>query len=166
MPERRKLRAPGVLLLLGCTAFAAPVSAQFTPEGYEYTIATVRCDCGCHPQSLKACACGYAAEKRAELLERMQREDLTGEAMVATLIAENPMGEQLLISPPKSGFNLVAWLGPLAALLVAIAAVGWLLVRWRARDESAAATAATATAAPAADDPYMARLQRELQELE
>ena len=39
-------------------------------------------------------------------------------------------GEQVLASPPKRGFNLLAWLLPLIALAVAIPIVGWLAWRW------------------------------------
>ena len=39
-------------------------------------------------------------------------------------------GEQVLASPPKHGFNLLAWLLPLIGLAVAIPIVGWLAWRW------------------------------------
>jgi len=39
-------------------------------------------------------------------------------------------GEAVLASPPKHGFNLLAWLLPLVALAVAIPVVGWLAWRW------------------------------------
>jgi cytochrome c-type biogenesis protein CcmH len=39
-------------------------------------------------------------------------------------------GEQVLASPPKHGFNLLAWLLPLLGLAVAIPIVGWLAWRW------------------------------------
>jgi cytochrome c-type biogenesis protein CcmH len=39
-------------------------------------------------------------------------------------------GEQVLASPPKHGFNLLAWLLPLIGLAIAIPIVGWLAWRW------------------------------------
>jgi cytochrome c-type biogenesis protein CcmH len=39
-------------------------------------------------------------------------------------------GQQVLASPPKHGFNLLAWLLPLIGLAVAIPIVGWLAWRW------------------------------------
>ena len=44
-------------------------------------------------------------------------------------------GEAVLASPPKRGFNLLAWLLPLIGLAVAVPIVGWLAWRWsRARE--------------------------------
>lgn len=42
-------------------------------------------------------------------------------------------GEKVLMSPKKSGFNLVAWITPGLALVVAGAAVSLMLRRWGAR---------------------------------
>ncbi len=39
-------------------------------------------------------------------------------------------GEAVLASPPKHGFNLLAWLLPLIGLAVAVPIVGWLAWRW------------------------------------
>jgi cytochrome c-type biogenesis protein CcmH len=39
-------------------------------------------------------------------------------------------GEAVLASPPKRGFNLLAWLLPLIGLAVAVPIVGWLAWRW------------------------------------
>ena len=39
-------------------------------------------------------------------------------------------GESILMEPPKSGFNLVAWGGPFLAVLVGAAGVYLLLRRW------------------------------------
>jgi cytochrome c-type biogenesis protein CcmH len=42
-------------------------------------------------------------------------------------------GEQVLASPPKRGFNLLAWLLPVIGLAVAVPIVGWLAWRWSRR---------------------------------
>ena len=152
-----------VLLAIGLLLTVAPAAAGgYTDAGYDEAISTLRCDCGCHPQSLKDCACGYAANKRAEIEARMVREDLDADTLVASWVAE--FGEQILISPPKSGFNLVAWLGPLAALVVALAMMVWLLFRWRSRSTLVEAPAAAAV--PGADDSYHDRLRKSLEELQ
>ena len=39
-------------------------------------------------------------------------------------------GEEVLAAPPKEGFNLLAWLLPLAGLAVAVPALGFAAWRW------------------------------------
>ena len=39
-------------------------------------------------------------------------------------------GESVLAAPPKSGFNLLAWLLPLAGIVVAATILGVLAYRW------------------------------------
>ena len=45
-------------------------------------------------------------------------------------------GESVLAAPPKSGFNLLAWVLPLAGIVLAAGVVGFLAYRWsRSRKE-------------------------------
>jgi cytochrome c-type biogenesis protein CcmH/NrfF len=75
----------------------------------------------------------------APIAERMRdfiRERLAAgdseEEIEAALVAQ--FGEAVLASPPKEGFNLLAWVLPLAGGAIAIAAVAVALRRWsRAR---------------------------------
>lgn len=160
-PARRVRIVAAVALAI--VLAAGPVAAEaFTEAEFDKAVTTLRCDCGCHPQSLKDCACGYAAQKRDEIHERMSRENMNGDALIAAWVEE--FGEQILISPTTSGFNLVAWLGPLAGLVVAVAMMVWLLFRWRSRSHYA--NAPTVADMPATDDPYLERLQKKLQEME
>jgi len=167
LPDARRRAASGAALVLALLLLAAPALGAFDASGYEQAIRTIKCDCGCHPQSIKDCACGRAAEMRDEVRALMtdtpERAGLSGEQVVAKYVAE--FGEQIRISPPAHGFNLVAWLGPLVGLLLAAGAMVVILRRWNAgpRDEPAAAAA---PAAPAASDPYAGRLARELERLE
>ena len=39
-------------------------------------------------------------------------------------------GPQVLAAPPRSGFGLVAWLAPIAAVLVGVVLAIWLARRW------------------------------------
>lgn len=59
-------------------------------------------------------------------------------------------GEQVLASPPKRGFNLLAWVLPPAGAVVAAGFLGVLAVRWSRRR-------GVAEAEPAAVDPAMER---------
>lgn len=87
-----------------------------------------------------------------EALAQGQSEQEILQAYVATY------GERILAKPTKEGFNLLAWVLPFFALL----AGGYLLWRFLHRHvEPARAPVATAMNA---NDPYMQRLEKELQE--
>jgi cytochrome c-type biogenesis protein CcmH len=54
-------------------------------------------------------------------------------------------GESVLAAPPKSGFNLLAWVLPLAGIVLAAGVVGYVAYRWsrgRKLEEEAAGLSA------------------------
>jgi cytochrome c-type biogenesis protein CcmH len=148
-------------LLLSWGGLAAQQPPGFDRAGYEEAISTIRCDCGCHPQSVKDCACGRAAEMRQQIRDRIVNGE-TGEAIIASYVAEQ--GEQIRIAPTASGFNLLAWLGPAVLLIAAGAALALVLRRWRRTDTGDETPAPPPPAA--ADDELVARVQRELKEMQ
>ncbi len=145
----------GVLLCLG----AGPLPPDVDRGEFEKAARVILCDCGCHPQSVYDCACGRAAEMREEIAAQI-RKGRTGDQVVADYVARH--GEKILIAPKASGFNLLAWLGPGFALVGGIAGLFLAIRRW-AR-EAAAGAARDTTPSVAADDPYLARLERHLRE--
>ena len=148
-----------------------PTAADPTEE-YLEVIRTIRCDCGCHPQSVESCACGRAEQlreiTRGQTSGQDGREPMTAAAIIAEYVAEH--GEQIRIAPAATGFNLVAWLGPLVGLILGLfAAIA--LVRHLARSRDTMPAEALAGAAPgeiapplATDDPYRKRLRDQLEE--
>ena len=146
------------LLVSSLGAQEAP--ASFDQEGYEKATTTILCDCGCHPQSVHACACGRAAEMRDEM-HGMIASGLSGDEVIAHYVEQG--GEQVLIVPEAHGFNLLAWLGPLGGLLAASAVLLLVLRRWSGRRAAAIEPLA---APPAADDPYHDRLRDALERFE
>jgi cytochrome c-type biogenesis protein CcmH len=144
------------LILLG----AAGSVAAFDQSGYEEAINTILCDCGCHPQTVNDCACGRAAEMRGEIRAMIDR-GLSGEGVIAAYVAEH--GEQIRVAPVASGFNLLAWIGPLAALVIASMGLALLARRWQRRRPATVGSAPLP--APDANDPYVARLRRDLEKL-
>lgn len=159
---RTSLHRLVLLLLLGALFAPGAVRAQLDPgQEAEYEIAarTILCDCGCHPQSVHDCACGRAEQMRRDVAG-LAAQGLTGQQVIARYVERD--GEKIRIAPTARGFNLVAWLGPLAALLLASLAVMFVIRRWSRRQPSPAD--APASPVPPADDPYRARLRQELGE--
>ena len=159
-------------LLLGILLAAASIHAATDPAAeYGKVIQTIRCDCSCHPQSVESCACGRAAEMRETIAAMIEGSGdgagMTAEAVIARYVAEQ--GEQIRIAPAAPGFNLVAWLGPLIGLVLGLLAAG-VLVRHLARNAGRTAPGTPAGTTPAEtgqldhDDPYRAKLRRQLEE--
>jgi cytochrome c-type biogenesis protein CcmH len=66
-------------------------------------------------------------------------------------------GPLVLIEPPKSGFNLAAWIMPIALPLIAFVAVWEVVRRWRHRAVLAPATGSGTSV----QDDLLERVQRE-----
>jgi len=140
------------------------IVAVVVPEGaagkaYEFAANTLLCDCGCNPQSIKECACGRAEELRVALAQDAGA-GKTGDAIVAAYVSK--YGQKILVSPPASGFNLIAWTGPAIGVLSATVLIAFMLRRWQRA--SAALPQETVPPASPADEAYLARLRKDLEE--
>ena len=71
-------------------------------------------------------------------------------------------GEQVLASPPKRGFNLVAWVLPFVALLLGAGVIYVALKKWVWQGRQSPATAGAEV--EESDDEYRRRLEKELEE--
>lgn len=123
-------RAAALLALL---VLAAPAAAAEKP-----TLADLEDEviCPTCQTTLQLSNSPIATQMRAFIRERIAAGDSKQE-IKDELVAE--FGEGVLAAPPKSGFNLIAWLLPLAGLLVALVAITLLARRYaRARPEPAA----------------------------
>ena len=160
-------RSVGLILVLVTILVAPSVVADIDAAQYEKAIKAIRCDCGCPPQAVKDCTFGRAAQVQRDIHDQMAGDpvtgqtDMTAEALIASYVERQ--GDQILIAPAARGFNLVAWLGPLAGLLFASGGVALLIVRWNRQQRGAVLPVAPALSP---DDPYLRRLNEELEELE
>jgi len=157
----------GLVVVMGLM-LTAPAAADLDPVEHKIATRAILCDCGCHPQSVEDCACGRAAQMRREMAGLIESgppggdgTGMTGEELIGHYVALH--GEQVLITPSADGFNLVAWIGPFVGLFAATTILLLMLRRWKA------AQPVTADGAPVEidlEDPYLKRLQSELEELE
>jgi cytochrome c-type biogenesis protein CcmH len=75
-------------------------------------------------------------------------------------------GTGVLATPPKEGFDLIAWVLPLLGLAVGAAAVGVLAWRWSRRDGDDGGEGGVGTGAGELDPDLERRLDRELARFE
>jgi len=91
------------------------------------------------------------ARRMKQIIRQRIREGATEQQIKDELVAQ--FGQGVLATPPKTGFDLLAWLLPLAGLVLGAAAVGALAWTWsrRRRDEE-----------PGPEEPLDPALERRL----
>jgi cytochrome c-type biogenesis protein CcmH/NrfF len=86
------------------------------------------------------------ADRERAFIRRQIAAGKTKDQIKADLVAE--YGSEVLAEPPKSGFNLAAWLVPGAALLLATIGIALGVRRWRRAGDGAAAPTPSANDQP------------------
>jgi cytochrome c-type biogenesis protein CcmH/NrfF len=69
------------------------------------------------------------ADRERAFIRRQIAAGRTKDEIKDALVAQ--YGEEVLAEPPRSGFDLTAWLVPIAAIAIAAIAIGLGLRRWR-----------------------------------
>ena len=152
---RRALLAGTVLLVLLAAACGgneddSPTLAQLEKR---YICPT------CHT-TLELSNAPIADRMREIIRERIAAGDSV-EEIDAVLI--DSFGDGVLASPPKKGFNLLAWILPLAAGAIAIGVVAVAVRRWsRARPDGGTEEAASSNGRAAPDPELERRVDEEL----
>jgi cytochrome c-type biogenesis protein CcmH len=136
------------LLLTVRIAAAAPVAEQTVHD----VAVQLRCVV-CQNLSVADSPSEMAAQMRAIVRERLEAGE-TPEQVREYFVAR--YGEWILLAPRRTGFNLLVWGFPLAALAVGFAVVALLLRRWTRRRRGAAAP-------PPVDAAMSERIRRELE---
>ena len=157
-------RAWVLILLLAVTPALASKGAA--PAGVDrdelvFVAGEILCDCGCHPQSVYACACGRSEEMWTMLGDLVARTG-SGEAALAAYVEEH--GEKVLLAPKAEGFNLFAWLGPLAGLLLSVVGVVLILRRWKRQPEEEMAGGPELDTS--VDAGYLSRLNEDMEKMQ
>jgi cytochrome c-type biogenesis protein CcmH len=93
------------------------------------------CDCGCGDM-LANCTCERSDELRA-IITKMINQGQSKTQIVSAFVAQ--FGEVILSSPPRKGFNLVAYGVPLTGFFIGSVFAVTMARRWRSsrRDEEA-----------------------------
>jgi cytochrome c-type biogenesis protein CcmH len=122
------LRAWAVVLALAVLAFAVPAAASESQPTLAELETEVVCPT-CHT-TLDQSSSPVANRMRNFIRARIAAGDTKSE-IKDKLVAD--FGEQVLASPPKRGFNLLAWVLPPVLTIGAAVLVGILAVRWSRR---------------------------------
>ncbi len=115
------------------------------------------CYCGCADLTVRVCTCGTADAIRQEIDERLANGE-TPDQVVAAYVARH--GAQIRSAPTKSGFDLLAWVTPFAALILAGSGLIVIVRRWGAR---AAAARSAGAPVPDAGRPFLPEEQKALE---
>ncbi len=119
------------------------------------------CQCGC---TMVLNNCTHAEcmvrDTMITLIEQKLAQGQSEEEIIQFFVAQ--YGEQVLASPPKRGFNLVAWVLPFAAILggggvIYIALKKWV---WQGRQSQTKTIVET----DERDEEYQRRLEKEVEE--
>lgn len=122
------IRAAVVLALAALVGAGAAAASEQRPTLQEIEREVICPTCS---TTLDLSNAPVAERMRAFIRARIAAGDTKSE-IKDKLVAE--FGEGVLASPPRSGFNLLAWALPLGGALAALVAVGVLALRWsRAR---------------------------------
>ena len=121
-----------LVLLALLVAFAAPAAALASEENPTLRELEGELMCPTCGTTLELSNAPAANQIRGFVRERIAAGDTKSE-IEDKLVAE--FGRGVLASPPKEGFDLLAWVLPLLALGVGAGVVGFLIVRWSRRRE-------------------------------
>jgi cytochrome c-type biogenesis protein CcmH len=158
--------------MLAGVATAASVPARAAAPGAQAQAESrLMCYCGCTDLTVKVCNCGTAANIKADIAARIAA-GASVDQVVDAYVAQ--YGEQIRSAPTRSGFNLLAWIMPFAAIVAGGIMVVGLVRRWRrdpgplrSPDAPIPAVAGGSAAAPrsaAAEARLRERVEREMKE--
>ncbi len=114
-------------MLIALTGTQQPVLAYDSQE-YKKINSSLACQCGCgllvSVCTMESCMCVGVRQEVGEMLDEGYTSEDIKQAMVTTY------GEQILAAPPKSGFNLSAYILPFAFLILGGSVLYSIITRW------------------------------------
>jgi cytochrome c-type biogenesis protein CcmH len=146
---RRALALAAAVLALAAPALAAEAPRRFNPTDAYRELRCPTCN-----TPLDVSNAPIAQRMKAFILERWEQ-GWSKQQVVDALVEE--FGREVLATPPKSGFDLVAWIVPGLGVAVGLGALVLLTALWTRRRREVAAEPAPVS------DADSARLERELE---
>jgi cytochrome c-type biogenesis protein CcmH len=147
--RNRSVLATGVVLLIVLAVWGATLFAAARPRTLDERVLAVASQLKCLPcqgESVADSPSSWAAQVRGVIRQRLASGQ--SEQQVIGYFVDR-YGDNIRQDPPKSGFTLLMWLGPVAALAAGLALVTVLARQW---------TAAARTATPEPEDVEIAGL--------
>ena len=135
--RRTRLTALVLAALLAGAARGAPAPARVVSESEVHEVAGGLLCVVCQNLSVADSPSEMARQMRAIVRERLEAGESPGEVVQYFV---DRYGEWILLSPRRSGFNLLVWAAPLVAVAVGLAIVSVLVRRW-AREPASSGTA-------------------------
>jgi cytochrome c-type biogenesis protein CcmH len=116
-----------LLVALAALAVAVPASTAATPDWTVVGIQTELMCPTCKGERLDISTAPAANRVRA-YLRRAHAAGWSEARVKSALVAQ--FGPQVLAAPPRTGFGLVAWIAPIAAVIAGAVLAVWLARRW------------------------------------
>ncbi len=152
-------------------AKADPTGAGYARSPIETKLyEQIVCQCGtCGRQVLSECACGTAQQMRRKVQSLLDA-GKTPDDVIAYELATYP-GQSALVVPLDKGFNRLAWVLPMGALLMAAGGLVVMARKWTYRAKVAREVASREPAGPKSKvdadlDEYESKLDDELDDLD
>lgn len=157
---RTRLFVITALLLL---AVLFPATAAYAAVDTKDVEKELMCQCGC-TMVVDVCDCGTADQMREKIATMLSDGQDKG-SIVAYFVDQ--YGEKVLATPSRQGFNLVAWIGPFAAVLAGGTGLFFLLRAWsrkgKQQDEEMTGEEVAVPAGAVEANAYRSQLETELQ---
>jgi len=163
------LRIPRVVRALAfvgaCAVLPGVAAAGSGPTPRQQVEERLMCYCGCADLTVRVCTCGTADAIRREIDARLENGE-TPDQVVAAYVSRH--GAQIRSAPSKAGFELLAWITPFAAILLAGSALVIVVRRWGRRAPAGGTGDSRGASAPAPflpeDQKALERVRREMRE--
>jgi cytochrome c-type biogenesis protein CcmH len=129
-PRRSLILLLALLALVGAVWLYVLLSGPHsrTLDQQVYNVASqLKCPV-CQHESAADSAAGIAQQMRQVIRQQLQAG--LSEQEVLRYFADH-YGEDILLTPPRQGFNLLAWLMPVALLLAGLGLLGFVVRTWR-----------------------------------
>ena len=141
------------------------ILSLFPARAYAATVSDISkeliCQCGC---TLVLANCTHSEcmsrDTMTTLIEQKLAQGQSEEQIIQLFVAQ--YGEQVLASPPKRGFNLMAWVTPFAAILLGGGVIYIAIRKWVKRGQRAQISVVTDV--EERNEEYWNQLEKELAE--